>query len=202
MKGQSPARLTHRRQPQQARSRVTVEVILTAARQVLLNAGLDGFNTNVVAQRAGVSIGSLYQFFPGKEAILATLVREMRRDMLTSLMAAEQSARGADLQAAISALIDASLEHHRAAPDLAEVIEEAEEHLPLDAETEALKAQMLRIVQDLFRDHGVEEPQTVARDVIAMCHGMVDAATTAGERDFNRISARLKRAVSNYVLGP
>lgn len=195
----SIAKLTPRRRPKQGRSRHTVDAILTAAQQVLLRSGLQGFNTNAVAKRAGVSIGSLYQFYPGKEAILAALVRDMRRDMLADLIAAQQSKNADDLSEVIGAMIDASLKHHLRAPELTEILEQAETQLPMDAETHALKSNMFQIVLRVFQHHAVDEAETVAQDVIAMCHGMVDAAIAAGERDFDAISQRLRRAVDGYV---
>ena len=199
---ETTANLTPRKRPRQARSRNTVDAILIAAADVLLQAGLAGFNTNAVAQRAGVSIGSLYQFFPGKEAILATLVRDMRREMLADLVAAHAAADRADLAGAIGAMIDASLKHHLRAPELTERLEQAEAQLPMDAETQALKEEMFHLVRGLFERHGVAQPQTAARDVMAMCHGMVDAAIAAGERDFDDISSRLRRAATRYVSTP
>lgn len=193
------AKLTPRKRPRQQRSRHTVEAILSASEDVLLRSGLAGFNTNAVAQRAGVSIGSLYQFFPGKEAILATLVRNMRRDMLADLVAAQKSVDTTDLAEAIGTMIDASLKHHLRAPALTELLEQAEAQLPMDAETQALKGNMFHLVLSLFERHHVDQAQTVAQDVIAMCHGMVDAAIAAGERDFDAISSRMRRAATNYV---
>lgn len=192
-------KLTPRRRPKQGRSRNTVEAILTASQQILLRNGLQGFNTNVVANRAGVSVGSLYQFFPGKEAILATLVRDMRRDMLSDLIAAQQSSNAEDLSDQIGAMIEASLKHHLRAPELTEIIEQAEAQLPMDAETQALKSNMFQLVLRVLQRHDIEDAETVAQDVIAMCHGMVDAAISAGERDFDAISKRLRRAATNYV---
>lgn len=169
----------------------------------MLRSGLAAFNTNAVAERAGVSIGSLYQFFPGKEAILAALVRNMRRDMLSDLVAAhKKSTETNDLPAAIGAMIDASLKHHLRAPEITELLEQAEAQLPMDAETQALKANMFQLVLGLLERHQVDQAQTVAQDVIAMCHGMVDAAIAAGERDFDNISSRLRRAAINYVSSP
>lgn len=62
-----------RKTPRQQRSRATVQTILAAAAQVLEQRGHAGFNTNRVAQRAGVSIGSVYQYFASKQALLAAL---------------------------------------------------------------------------------------------------------------------------------
>jgi len=64
-----------RKNPAQRRSRATVEIVLEAAAQLLESGGERGFNTNAVAERAGVSIGTLYRYFPDKQAILTALAR-------------------------------------------------------------------------------------------------------------------------------
>ena len=64
-----------RRTPRQARARATVDAVLEAAAQVLVEVGYSKANTNHIAAVAGVSIGSLYEYFPGKEAIYAELRR-------------------------------------------------------------------------------------------------------------------------------
>jgi AcrR family transcriptional regulator len=65
--------ITSRKQPQQARSNQLVEAVLDAAVQVLTREGAQRFTTARVAERAGVSVGSLYQYFPNKAAILFRL---------------------------------------------------------------------------------------------------------------------------------
>lgn len=70
MKKQPPA---PRRKPTQSRSRVLVEAIIEACRQVLEEEGSEQLTTNRIAEVAGITIGSLYQYFPNKEAILANL---------------------------------------------------------------------------------------------------------------------------------
>jgi len=69
MGGKAP--VNQRRSPVQARSRATREAIVQAATQVLEHDGPAGFNTNRIAERAGVSVGSVYQYFSNKHAILA-----------------------------------------------------------------------------------------------------------------------------------
>lgn len=68
--------LKPRKAPRQARSRATVAAILEGCARVLRERGLAGLNTNAIAARAGVGIGSLYEFFPSREAVLAALARE------------------------------------------------------------------------------------------------------------------------------
>src|SRR5687767_12113515 len=65
-----------RRQPRQARALATRAAIFEATAQILEAEGEAGFNTNRVAERAGVSIGTLYQYFGSKQAILAAMARE------------------------------------------------------------------------------------------------------------------------------
>ncbi|MBN9524805.1 MAG: TetR family transcriptional regulator [Alphaproteobacteria bacterium] len=74
------ARISSRKQPQQARSNELVAAILQAAVQVLAAEGAQRFTTARVAERAGVSVGSLYQYFPNKAAILFRLQSDEWRD--------------------------------------------------------------------------------------------------------------------------
>jgi len=73
MTGRRSPSISSRKQPQQARSSELVAAILDAAVQVLTKEGAQGFTTARVAERAGVSVGSLYQYFPNKAAILFRL---------------------------------------------------------------------------------------------------------------------------------
>lgn len=66
-------RVASRKSPRQARSNQLVEAVLDAAVQVLMREGAQRFTTARVAERAGVSVGSLYQYFPNKAAILFRL---------------------------------------------------------------------------------------------------------------------------------
>ncbi len=87
--------VTPRKNPKQERSRELVHTILQATAHILDRGGLEAFNTNEIARVAGVSIGSVYQFFPNKDSILAAYVdRQMTLDfnriieLLTSQRAA------------------------------------------------------------------------------------------------------------------
>lgn len=62
-----------RKQPRQRRSVATVTAILDAAARILTETGYATASTNRIAERAGVSIGSLYEYFPGKEAVFGAI---------------------------------------------------------------------------------------------------------------------------------
>src|SRR5881394_1774004 len=92
MAGRRSTRISSRKQPQQARSAQLVAAILDAAVQVLMKEGAQRFTTARVAEKAGVSVGSLYQYFPNKAAILFRLqsdewrqTSDLLRDILENL---------------------------------------------------------------------------------------------------------------------
>jgi AcrR family transcriptional regulator len=100
-----------RRTPQQERSRAMVERIIAAGQRVLLRDGYEKTSTNRVAEEAGISPGSLYQYFPGKEAILAAVVDRYSAELstrLTAVLADRLDERGTALvRSTLDGLLDA-----------------------------------------------------------------------------------------------
>jgi AcrR family transcriptional regulator len=84
-----------RKKPSQTRAMRTVDTLFEAATRVLASEGEAGFTTNRIAERAGFSIGTLYQYFPSKEAIIIALVRRKREAVMRELDALlERAVRG------------------------------------------------------------------------------------------------------------
>ena len=87
-----------RRKPKQARAQDTVEIILEATARILRKQGREALNTNYIAECAGISVGTLYQYFPNKEAILVAMGRrEIAADEAAVIKAMAESAK-ADLR--------------------------------------------------------------------------------------------------------
>jgi AcrR family transcriptional regulator len=93
------------REPRQERSRYKVQLILEATQRLLEKGGLDALTTNAVAASAGVSIGTLYQFFPNKEAILDTLAERETAEMSARVMAVMEDATIASPEERIGAVV-------------------------------------------------------------------------------------------------
>jgi AcrR family transcriptional regulator len=114
------ASLRPRKTPRQPRSSDTVAAILEAAAQVLEAAGFEGFNTNAVARRAGVSIGSLYQYFPNKRALTIALIRRETVQFHADALDAPRDGSGA---AALDRLIAACVRQQLRRPVLARLLD-------------------------------------------------------------------------------
>ena len=107
-----------RKSPRQARSHATVDAILDAAAQVLVEEGYDAATTNRVAKLAGVSVGSLYKYFPNKDAIVAALLDRHEMAMLAHLGKMMTELADAPLEDAVRVYVDAMLAIHAASPKL------------------------------------------------------------------------------------
>src|SRR5258708_25721914 len=101
------ARTAPRKKPKQGRSQATVDAILVATARVLCETGYDRASTNRIALAAGVSVGSLYQYFPSKEALVAALA-ERHVDEMTSLVKSKLAeVRAVPLHDAVETMIGA-----------------------------------------------------------------------------------------------
>jgi AcrR family transcriptional regulator len=113
-----------RKAPRQARSKATVDTILTAAARVLVKDGFERTTTNRVAEAAGVSIGSLYQYFPSKESLVAALVTAHVDEMRGLVLAALEEVRVLPLRPAARRMIELLVAAHAVDPDLHRVLME------------------------------------------------------------------------------
>jgi AcrR family transcriptional regulator len=96
-----------RKTPLQARSTVTVEAISEATIQVLLSHGADRLTTTRVAQRAGVSVGTLYQYYPNKQSLLFAVLENHLTHVMAMVEAACQSACHKPLAEMIREMVEA-----------------------------------------------------------------------------------------------
>lgn len=99
--------LEPRKQPRQARSQVTVDAVFEATIQVLLSDGLRLMTTTRVAERAGVSVGTLYQYFPNKQALLYAVLQAHLTRVGDVVEAAARSAHYAPLAIMVAGVVEA-----------------------------------------------------------------------------------------------
>ena len=191
--------LNPRKQPVQSRSSKTVDVILEAAAHILEERGFDGYTTNAIAERAGVSIGSLYQYFPGKDAITIALIE---RESMVLLEAVSQACALDDWQAALKAMIRAATEHQLSRPRLARLLDFEESRLATHARNPRVASTLhpaVTGVLDRRLKRKSKKSAVIALDVLAITRGLSDSAGERGETDPDDLEKRIQRAVFGFL---
>lgn len=102
----------------QERSRATVDAILEATARILIKEGFDKASTNRVAEVAGVSVGSLYQYFPGKDALVAALIERHGADISRTIGEELSQAVKLPIAEGMRKLIASAIKSHRIDPKL------------------------------------------------------------------------------------
>ncbi|KUI40894.1 TetR family transcriptional regulator [Mycobacterium sp. GA-1199] len=122
-----------RKRPRQNRSRDTVEVLLEAAAQVFNREGLKA-TTNRIADRAGVSIGSLYQYFPNKHALIRALAERHVNEARARMDAVFKRLRDEEppFEESMRMILEAVVDLHRDRPGLHRLMHRLEPRLPSD----------------------------------------------------------------------
>lgn len=188
------ARLSPRKKPQQGRSQATVSAIVEAAAQVLADEGVQALTTKRIAERAGVSIGSLYQYFPSKQAVIFGLVHhqlELDRRHFGSTLAALV---GRELRYVLEVVVaEMCTYHHSIAPLLVELLPmlpELQARSIVHAEFESM-SEMLR---ELLRAHRaclrpeLRDEATLEQTRFILAPGIRGALNAATEHDRERLS--------------
>jgi AcrR family transcriptional regulator len=115
---------TPRKRPRQERSKATVDTILSATARVLVKKGFDGLTTNAVAEAAGVSIGSLYQYFPSKEALVAALIEQHIEEMNKAILHELTQFAQLPMAQAVRAVVELTIRAHSVEPELHKILTE------------------------------------------------------------------------------
>ncbi|MFT3762342.1 MAG: TetR family transcriptional regulator [Pseudoxanthomonas sp.] len=185
--------ISSRKRPQQARSTELVAAILTAATQVLAKEGARRFTTARVAEKAGVSIGSVYQYFPNKAAILFELQSDEWRqttEMLRRILADDRRPPLERLRALVHAFIQSEC-------DEAEMRVALNDAAPLyrDApEAQAAKASGDRFFQAFMQ----EALPTASEETRALASDLITATLSAAGKDFSE-SPRTPAQIEAYA---
>jgi len=113
-----------RKQASQKRSREMVDTLVEATARVLVREGFDRASTNRIAEVAGVSVGSLYQYFPGKEALVAAVIDRHHREIMQVVHRSLAEVARLPVEQAVRRLIGVAIEAHSIDPRLHRVLAE------------------------------------------------------------------------------
>lgn len=194
-----------RKGPRQDRSRKMVELILQATARVLVSEGYEACTTNRVARVAGVSIGSVYQYFPHKESLVVA-VMERHLEQLRDALAARLLALGAaDLATAVREMIRGLLEAQRLQPRLHRVLLEQVPRIGALRRLHELHGQYQPLVAAWLEANraqvGVDKPQVAAWVLIGAVEGVLTRVMIErpGWLEQGVLEEQLTRLVLSYL---
>lgn len=182
-----------------------MDAIIEAATYILTRVGWEGLTTNAIAERAGVNIASLYQYFPNKEAVIAELQRrhaiETRSDARKAL---EQLPKRPSLRDVLKALVELSVQEHRIAPAVHRAIYD---ELPrtvryLEEDKEQLRRQFLEIIEPFM--HHVPDPDLATYMMSIAAHAIIHTVTAERPKllDEAIFVEELVTLLENYLTRP
>ncbi|WP_431819728.1 TetR/AcrR family transcriptional regulator [Burkholderia sp. F1] len=192
-----------RKSPVQARSRATLEAILDATAHILGAHGWAGVSTNSVAEKAGVSIGSLYQYFPNK----AALVTAVRKRHFDEVLAVLKTATNNSLSRAarVSAFVDGMIAVHARHPAAHRVLlEGAPENMKSSDMDYLFETAYRQGCENFFvsnaRDHRSSDPRIPALVLSAAVAGAIHEAARQDFLNSLELKAELVRLVESFLI--
>ena len=196
-------RKTPVRQPKQRRSQDTVNTILYAGARILAEAGWSRFNTNAIAARAGVSIGSVYEYFESKQVLVDAIASaHLARGEDLLARASARIAHPVDLEELAGILVRGMVALHAEDPRLHRVLSsEAPLSAPVRARAERLRLHFVDVVARVL-DGRTKAPRLAAQLLVDTTDAAVHrwwVDDDGGLAEPQQLAAELERMVSAYL---
>ncbi|HEX3791049.1 MAG TPA: TetR/AcrR family transcriptional regulator [Pseudonocardiaceae bacterium] len=198
-RGPRSVRSAQRRVPKQARSRELVDRILVAAGELFATRGYADTNTNLIAEQAGVSVGSLYQFFADKEEILAALQDKWTTRLGQALDERLRIDADIDLAETIDHVLDIHAALNRDPPGLLGFLLTTPVVVLTDGVTEAIRQRLAEMIAVLAPDIPAERRAVVAAMIVHISNGLYTVGLTAGATN-PAVRAEVRRALLAYIV--
>lgn len=166
-----------RKHASQERSRATVDALIEATTRILVREGFDGASTNRIAEKAGVSIGSLYQYYPCKEALVAAVIDRHNQQLMQIVRDALAAVAAEPIETAVRKLVAAAIDAHRLDPKLHRVLAEQIPRTGRLKDVEAFNRENYALMKAYLEGHR-DELRTVDVGLAAfVCVTSVEALT-------------------------
>lgn len=147
MNNRSHSKAAQRKVPRQRRSELRVRMILDTAQQILEDEGYEKLNTNYLAKKSQIPVGSVYQYFPNKESIVARLLEERRLQRNDLLKEAFMRLKSSTIEDLVEELIRTLITHQREFPRSELIFNEKKYGLNLSGLERELDADFIRMLE-------------------------------------------------------
>ena len=168
--------LTPRKVPRQGRAKATVDAILEATRRLLLRDGYQSVTTNHVAELAGTSIGTLYQYFPSIDSLCTSLYAALKEDLNTRLGVAVGQLGAGSVAQAPPRLVDCFLSVYGEEADLHHILCDIAPDIGAIRKVKAIDEQSVQLLADYLTSNAVADAATRAALLFSALDGMSQAA--------------------------
>lgn len=209
MPGTAQVNVNPRKIPRQARAQATVEAIIVATAQLLTEQGFVNLTTARVAERAGVSIGSLYQYFPNKQGLAAAVVDHYSDEVLARFTAMVRARPGKTLVDTVDAMIGFALVSHPHEPEMHRALNDLAPRIGREEKTRAISRGMAKVIETELERHRQEiSPDLDLADAAAMIETVLE---TVAHRTIQRHPVRVgadgligqcRRLIIGYLRSP
>ncbi|MBH5387898.1 TetR family transcriptional regulator [Bradyrhizobium sp. CNPSo 4019] len=166
---------TPRKNASQERSRATVDALVEATARILVKEGFEKASTNHIAEIAGVSVGSLYQYFPSKEALVAAVIERHNEEIMNVVRAAFAEVADLPIEKAVRRLVTVAIEAHHIDPNLHRVLAEQIPRSGHLAEVEAYSHEIHALVRTYLERHRKEMRKLDPALAAFMCVSTIEA---------------------------
>lgn len=200
---------TPRKTASQARSRATVDALIEATARILVTEGFDTASTNKIARLAGVGIGSLYQYFPNKEALVGAVVDRHKEETMQVVRLALAKAAGRPIAETLRVLVQVGIDAHRINPKLHRVLSEQIPRVGRLENVQAISRETFALVRAYLDAHrealAVQDTQLAAfvcaTTVEALTHAaVVDRPDALSEVEAERLVDEVSLLLTRYLL--
>lgn len=166
-----------RKHATQERSRATVDALIEATAHILVREGFDRASTNRIAEEAGVSIGSLYQYYPSKEALVAAVIDRHNQEIMEVVRDALAEVASQPIEKAVRKLVTVAIEAHRIDPKLHRVLAEQIPRTGRLENVEAFNREAYTLVRAYLEDHRDEIRRVDLGLAAFVCVASIEALT-------------------------
>jgi AcrR family transcriptional regulator len=198
-----------RKFPQQSRAKASVDPMIEASIQLLLDGGYERFTTARAAERAGVSVGSLYQYFPNKAALASAVIARCCDNFLIAFNAALSERHRVTLSDCVAAIVEVTLISHHLTPELHRVVFDLAPRIGVEAKTQYVSETTTRAIEGMLRSHTDEiSPDIDIPTAAVVIETLLSALAHRELRGHpahlggERLAREASRLITNYLTAP